>query len=223
MATWITHLRIAENLLRLAPDLQQASFFVGSIAPDSGIPDAKWEKFDPPSDVTHFGNLPGADHKLADLVFYQRHLLPLRGGHAQELVSFRMGYFFHLVTDNLWSTRIGLPTHERFTAEFAATGILFGRSKKIGTVSTSFTYTPTLNACSGTFSWVHRRKMATWIFCLWKLCASGWNTSKSTISVLVQNSKMRIIVLISTFIEQEWTSSWMKPVQSFSVYINAYG
>jgi hypothetical protein len=52
MATWIAHLRIAENLLGLFPGLDQAGFAVGSIAPDSGLPDEKWEKFTPPLEVT---------------------------------------------------------------------------------------------------------------------------------------------------------------------------
>jgi hypothetical protein len=31
-----------------------------------------------------------------------------------------LGYFFHLVTDNLWSGKVGVPTSERYAAEFAA-------------------------------------------------------------------------------------------------------
>lgn len=120
MATWITHLRIAENLLKLIPGLIPASFSIGSIAPDSGIPDEKWEKFDPPPSVTHFSNHPGGGKKLADMVFFQHYLLPMRGHHVPEEFSFRMGYFFHLITDNLWNNRIGRPTHHRFLDEFSA-------------------------------------------------------------------------------------------------------
>jgi hypothetical protein len=56
MASWIVHLRLAENLLGLIPDrlaersrrsLEPASFAVGNIAPDSGMPDEKWEKSNP--------------------------------------------------------------------------------------------------------------------------------------------------------------------------------
>jgi hypothetical protein len=119
MATWIAHLRIAENILHLIPDLEPVPFAVGNIAPDSGIPDEKWEKFDPPPEVTHFGNFPGAHHKLADLEFYRRHLLPLGGRQDQGPVSFQLGYFFHLITDNLWSAQIGRPTAEQFASEFA--------------------------------------------------------------------------------------------------------
>jgi hypothetical protein len=120
MATWITHLRIAENLLELLPNLDPERFAVGNIAPDSGIPDGKWEKFDPPPEVTHFGNFPGSERKLADMEFFRKYLLPLRGSAEISPVSFRMGYFFHLITDNLWSEKIGVPTVERFSAQFAA-------------------------------------------------------------------------------------------------------
>jgi energy-converting hydrogenase Eha subunit F len=39
MATWIAHLRLAENLLEKIEGLDAAWFAIGSIAPDSGIPD----------------------------------------------------------------------------------------------------------------------------------------------------------------------------------------
>ena len=100
--------------------LDAGKFAVGNIAPDSGIPDEKWEKFTPPPEVTHFGNFPGAFRKLADMEFYRRYLVPLDGRGDISRVSFRTGYFFHLITDNLWSIKIAVPTIQRFTAEFAA-------------------------------------------------------------------------------------------------------
>ena len=54
MASWITHLRVAENLLSQIEGLESSLFAIGNIAPDSGIPDEKWEKFNPPPEVTHF-------------------------------------------------------------------------------------------------------------------------------------------------------------------------
>jgi hypothetical protein len=47
MATWIIHLRIAENLIGLVPGLVEQEFVIGNIAPDSGIQDEKWEKYTP--------------------------------------------------------------------------------------------------------------------------------------------------------------------------------
>ena len=120
MASWIVHLRIAENLLGLFPDLDPARCAVGNIAPDSGIPDEKWETFTPPTEVTHFGNFPGAYRSLADMEFYRQYLLPLRGNGSTNPASFRIGYFFHLITDNLWSREIGIPTLKRYSAEFSA-------------------------------------------------------------------------------------------------------
>jgi len=120
MASWIVHLRIAENLLQLIDGLEAGKFAVGNIAPDSGIPDEKWEKFSPDPSVTHFVDVSSAYRKLADMEFYRRYLLPLRGSTDTALVSFQMGYFFHLITDNLWSEKIGVPTMQRLSAEFAA-------------------------------------------------------------------------------------------------------
>jgi hypothetical protein len=120
MASWIIHLRIAENLLGIFPDFIPEPFAVGNIAPDSGIPDEKWETFTPPAVVTHFSQRIGIERRLADLEFYRQYLLPIRGSLDRATVSFRMGYFFHLITDNLWSREIGIPTRQRFSAEFAA-------------------------------------------------------------------------------------------------------
>jgi hypothetical protein len=120
MATWIVHLRLAEALLGRIDGLDAGNFAVGSIAPDSGIPDEKWETFDPPSWVTHFGVEASPDHELADLDFYRRHLDPLRAGPQGGHFPFRLGYFFHLVTDNLWGREIGRPTRRRWAEQFAA-------------------------------------------------------------------------------------------------------
>jgi len=120
MATWIVHLRLAENLLGMIPGLDAAQFAVGSVAPDSGIPDENWEKFNPPPEVTHFHR--GRDWRnCADTEFFRGYLLPLRGA-ADDAArfSFLLGYLFHLTTDNLWSQSIGLPTKGRFAAQFEA-------------------------------------------------------------------------------------------------------
>ncbi|MBN1311337.1 MAG: zinc dependent phospholipase C family protein [Anaerolineae bacterium] len=121
MATWIVHLRLAEELLALIDDLDEASFAIGNIAPDSGIPDENWEKFDPPAEVLHFGGKSGKGQPCADLEFYRQHLEPLsQWDENREQFSFLLGYFFHLITDNLWSEEIGKPTRERFAAEAEA-------------------------------------------------------------------------------------------------------
>ena len=121
MATWIVHLRIAEALLESLPAIDPASFAIGNIAPDSGMPDEKWEKFTPPPETTHFKVSGGTSYDLADLEFYRKYLALLPEPPEDiERYSFLLGYFCHLVTDNLWFQWIGAPTQERFKAQFDA-------------------------------------------------------------------------------------------------------
>jgi hypothetical protein len=119
MATWITHLRIAENLLVDIPGLDSAQFAIGNIAPDSGIPDEKWEKFDPPPQVTHFKRSESVHKDIADLDFYRKYLADV-SPHDSRRFSFRLGYFFHLIVDNLWTVKVGKPTEEKYPDQFAA-------------------------------------------------------------------------------------------------------
>jgi hypothetical protein len=120
MATWVAHLRIAEELLLHIPDLNAAQFAIGNVAPDSGIPDEKWEKFDPPPRITHFKRSASVHKDIADLDFYRQYLAGLEGRRQPACFSFRLGYFFHLITDNLWTIAVGRPTQERYPEQFAA-------------------------------------------------------------------------------------------------------
>lgn len=118
MATWIAHLRIAEKLLERIPGLDPGQFAIGNVAPDSGIPDENWEKFDPPPHVTHFKRSKSVHKDIADLDFYRGYLAEVPPSNVSRF-SFRLGYFFHLITDNLWTIEIGRPTSERWVDEFA--------------------------------------------------------------------------------------------------------
>lgn len=121
MATWIVHLRIAEQLLSRIIGMDEAYFSMGNIAPDSGIPDEKWEKFDPPPKILHFMQEDPAAPRCADLDFYRRYLEPPdQWKISDQNFAFRLGYFFHLITDNLWDRKIGIPTQNRFKLEFDA-------------------------------------------------------------------------------------------------------
>ena len=112
-------LEITEKLLDHIPGLDAGQFAIGSIAPDSGIPDEKWEKFDPPPQVTHFKRSTSVHKDIADLDFYSSYLAGVPPTDSLRY-SFRLAYFFHLITDNLWTIAIGKPTQERFPDEFAA-------------------------------------------------------------------------------------------------------
>jgi hypothetical protein len=121
MATWIVHLRLAENLLCEIPDLEAESFIIGNIAPDSGIPDENWENFTPPPEISHFQDSDREPWAIADLDFYREYLSIGRPmDNNAKRFSFLLGYFFHLVTDNLWEDRIARQTMEKFKEEFEA-------------------------------------------------------------------------------------------------------
>jgi hypothetical protein len=119
MATWIAHLRIAENLLECISGLDPEQFAIGNIAPDSGIPDKNWEKFEPPPRVTHFKRSQSVHKDIADLDFYRDYLVGISRDDDSRF-SFRLGYFFHLIVDNLWTIEIGRPTSERWAEQFEA-------------------------------------------------------------------------------------------------------
>jgi len=119
MGTWISHLRIAENLLDELPGLDAAAFTFGNLAPDSGIPNEDWTAFDPPKEVTHFLG-PGEDEgRCADYHFYQAYVAGRSAEADRWGYSFALGFFFHLVSDNIWARRIGGPTKQLNAALFA--------------------------------------------------------------------------------------------------------
>ena len=64
MATWITHLRIAEAVMLCFPGLPEAEFAIGNIAPDSGEAQADGLSYMPPKSVSHFLNGGRADFRL---------------------------------------------------------------------------------------------------------------------------------------------------------------
>ncbi|NUM46224.1 MAG: zinc dependent phospholipase C family protein [Anaerolineales bacterium] len=112
MGTWICHLRIAEKLLEKIDGLDPQMFAIGNIAPDSGIPDENWRTFNPPKHITHFGN-EDETWGIADLDFYRKYLAEV-SPMDRERYSFLLGYFFHLITDNLWTVEIWRPHKEKY-------------------------------------------------------------------------------------------------------------
>jgi hypothetical protein len=121
LASWIVHLRIAEILLSRIANLDAAQFAIGNIAPDSGVPDEKWENFSPPPHITHFtvGDQP-TNFLHTDAIFYQKYVRNLDPAKEPGVYALHLGYYFHLIIDNLWRKEIGLPTMQRWAAEFAA-------------------------------------------------------------------------------------------------------
>lgn len=115
MASWMVHLRIADRLLDMLPNLSATEFIVGNIAPDSGVPNADWSAFTPNKNISHFKD---TNKKVCPENFAAKYFT-----HSQQRLynkqqySFYLGYLVHLLTDRLWSAKIARPTMERFSEE----------------------------------------------------------------------------------------------------------
>ena len=121
MASWMVHLRIADRLLDSLPQLSAVDFVVGNIAPDSGIPNEDWTIFAPSTAVTHFRVDPSNPRAIQIPVFVERYFTPARrASYTPAQNSFFLGYLVHLLTDQLWSTKVLTALMERFPDQWQA-------------------------------------------------------------------------------------------------------
>lgn len=54
MATWVTHLAVADKVMKEIPELDRRGFCVGNIAPDCNVENEDWTAFTPSREVTHW-------------------------------------------------------------------------------------------------------------------------------------------------------------------------
>ena len=99
MATWITHLMIADSVLRDCPELDRRGFCVGNIAPDCNVENEDWTAFIPPREVTHW--MQGERKKASDCdAFCRKYILNRRDYiKSPEEYGFLLGYYAHLIVD----------------------------------------------------------------------------------------------------------------------------
>ena len=99
MATWITHLMIADSVLQHFPSLDRRGFCVGNIAPDCNVENEDWTAFTPSREVTHW--MQGERKKASDCdAFYEEYIAKRRNRiESTEEYAFLMGYYAHLITD----------------------------------------------------------------------------------------------------------------------------
>ena len=88
MATWLTHLRIAEKVSAQINISDRSLFFAGSIAPDS----------DMPSDISHW--CVNGDKTTCDVHGFYINCIS-DSLHVEDK-DFYWGYYVHLLTDILW-------------------------------------------------------------------------------------------------------------------------
>ncbi len=104
MASWIVHLRIADELLSRLKSLDETAFVMGNIAPDSGVPNEDWSEFRPSKKVSHFETKADNGKSFIDVdAFCDRYFNDRTiSGYSIKEYSFFLGYYTHLLTDVRW-------------------------------------------------------------------------------------------------------------------------
>lgn len=131
MASWMIHLRIAEEMYKAHPILKNEAFVVGHIAPDSGVPSPDGG-YVPDGDVTHFRLLDENGLKSYHGEMYIEKYLPPEKckGYSLQALSFHIAYAAHLLTDRLWVNRVVYPARARFSRLFSEDRDAFHRLVK---------------------------------------------------------------------------------------------
>ncbi|MEG9295311.1 zinc dependent phospholipase C family protein [Mangrovibacillus sp. Mu-81] len=96
MATWVTHFRIAEELLKTDIPVSPIEFLVGNIGPDCGLIGEDGVP-KPPKEITHFE----VEGRISSASFYKQYLNGGKESQTREF-SYYLGYYIHLVTDEGW-------------------------------------------------------------------------------------------------------------------------
>ena len=97
MATWVTHLMIADSVVKKFPFLCRHEFWVGNIAPDCNVENEDWTAFTPSREVTHWMQ---NDRKVAsDCERFLREYVEKIECLDECKESFLLGYYAHLIVD----------------------------------------------------------------------------------------------------------------------------
>lgn len=106
MATWVTHLMIADGVLKQMPYLDRRGFCVGNIAPDCNVENADWTVFTPSREVTHW--MQSERKKASDCdAFCDEYILQRKEKiSSAEEYAFLLGYYSHLITDAAFQAMI---------------------------------------------------------------------------------------------------------------------
>ena len=106
MATWVTHLMIADSVLARFPALDRRGFCVGSIAPDCNVENEDWTAFTPSREVTHF--MQGERKQASDCsAFCEAYILRRKDSiRSAEEYAFLLGYYAHLIADAAFQAMI---------------------------------------------------------------------------------------------------------------------
>ena len=111
MATWITHLRIGERVLKELNGIDERAFYVGSLAPDSGKMVGNFTYL-PPKDVSHWKREGVSyEQRFEDNAEFFKKYVENEGDSAKY--AFFLGYYVHILTDTMYVRDIIHPYIEK--------------------------------------------------------------------------------------------------------------
>lgn len=99
MAGWVTHLSIADKIMKKQNRLDRRGFCVGNIAPDCNVENEDWTSFTPSKKITHWMSNEIKTASDCDLFCDEYILNRYDKIKSNEEYSFLLGYYAHLITD----------------------------------------------------------------------------------------------------------------------------
>ncbi len=127
MASWLTHMRIAERIKQKVEGIDFSYLMMGSIAPGSSISCKDQENQVSSGGAIYCSNRGNSDMiDIDENMFFEGHLVPEKiMTRSDSTRSFLWGYYFHLLTDRLWLEECVIPFKEMYENEFKDTEIDF--------------------------------------------------------------------------------------------------
>lgn len=142
MASWMIHLRITEGLLENINNLDEQTFIMGNLAPDSGVPNKDYTAYTPHSWVSHFKEEGKTSHTDIHPEWFVEQFLTEEQikNYTKKQYSFYLGYLCHLLTDMLWGREIWHPCKELHKEELEENKDKFVRKVKGDWYDLNFLY-----------------------------------------------------------------------------------
>lgn len=136
------HLRVAQQLCQQLNLEPAGEFFLGNIAPDSGVPAEDGTGYLPEKAVSHFYDWDSNGIKfINEELFIRQYFTPERRlSCTREEYAFLLGYLTHLLTDRIWTREIVIPAKERRKESYLANRDLFWNTVKTDWYDMDFMY-----------------------------------------------------------------------------------
>lgn len=142
MASWMIHLRVAQQLYQKLGIKQKEEFVLGNIAPDSGVPSEDGTGYVPDAAISHFRTIDENGIKnVHEELFIERYFTDsLRLHYSKEEYAFFFGYLTHLITDKIWAREIVYGAKEKKKNLFIANREEFWKTIKKDWYDLDFMY-----------------------------------------------------------------------------------